>query len=51
MTVAPEATSSVRFTVPASIPLGGYTLVVVANGLASAGIAVTVTAAGDATRT
>ena len=46
MTVAPGAKSSVRFTLPATIPTGGYTLVVVANGLASASVAVTVTAAG-----
>ncbi len=43
MTVAPEASSSVSFTVPADIPAGDYTLTVVANGLASAGVAVTVT--------
>jgi len=46
MTVKPGAYSSVTFTVPATIPTGGYTLVVVANGLASAGVAVTVVAAG-----
>jgi hypothetical protein len=44
MTVAPEATSSVGFTLPAGIPASAYTLTVVANGLASAGVAVTVTA-------
>ena len=46
MTVAPGAKSSVKFALSASIPTGGYTLVVVANGLASAGVPVTVTAAG-----
>src|SRR5262249_4309956 len=51
MTVAPGARSSVSFTLPASIPAGAYTLVVVANGLASARVAVTVTAASSATRT
>jgi hypothetical protein len=43
MTVAPHASSSVSFTLPAGIPAGAYTLVVVANGLPSAGVAVTVT--------
>jgi hypothetical protein len=42
MTVAPRARSSVRFTLPARIPAGAYTFVVVANGLASAGVRVTV---------
>lgn len=43
MTVAPGASSSVSLTLPASIPAGSYTLVVVANGLASTPVAVTVT--------
>ncbi len=43
MSVAPRASSSVSFTLPAGIPAGGYTLVVVANGLVSAQVAVTVT--------
>ena len=44
MTVAARASSSVSFTLPANIPAGAYTLVVVANGLASAPVAVKVTA-------
>jgi hypothetical protein len=43
MTVKPLAKSSVSFAMPASIPAGTYTLSVVANGLASAGVSVTVT--------
>jgi len=43
MSVAPGVASSVSFTLPATIPAGAYTLAVVANGLASAPVAVTVT--------
>jgi hypothetical protein len=46
MTVAPGARSAVTFTLPASTQAGPGTLVVVANGLASAPVRVTVTAAG-----
>lgn len=42
MSIAPGAPSSVSFTVPATITPGAYTLAVVANGLTSAGVAVTV---------
>jgi len=45
MSVAPGVTSSVSFTLPAGIRTGAGTLVVVANGLASAPVDVTVTAA------
>ena len=45
MSVAPGVTSSVSFTLPAGIRTGAGTLVVVANGLASAPVEVTVTAA------
>jgi hypothetical protein len=46
MSVAPGAKSSVTFTLPAGIATGASTLVVVANGLASAPKSVTITAAG-----
>jgi hypothetical protein len=46
MSVAPGAKSSVTFTLPAGIATGASTLVVVANGLASAPKDVTITAAG-----
>jgi len=42
MSIAPLASSSVSLTLPASIPAGTYNLVVVANGLSSAPVAVTV---------
>jgi hypothetical protein len=44
MTVAPGASSSADFTLPANIPAGAYSLVVVANGLASAPVTVKVAA-------
>lgn len=47
MTVAPGAKSSADFTLPAGIELGASTLVVVANGIASKPVSVTVTAAGS----
>ena len=43
MSVTPGQSSSVQFTVPASIGSGASTLVVVANGIASAAVNVTVT--------
>lgn len=43
MTVAPGVRSSASFTLPASIQPGTYSLVVVANGIASAQVSVTVT--------
>jgi hypothetical protein len=43
MSVAPRVSSSVSFTLPKRIPAGTYTLVVVANGLASARIVVKAT--------
>jgi hypothetical protein len=43
MTVSAHAKSSVSFTLPAKIKAGAYTLVVVANGLGSKKVAVTVT--------
>jgi hypothetical protein len=46
MSVAPGVKSSVNFTLPATTPAGTSTLVVVANGLASAPVNVTVTAGG-----
>jgi hypothetical protein len=42
MTVAPGVSSSVTFALPAATPAGASTLVVVANGLASAPVNVTV---------
>jgi hypothetical protein len=42
MTVAPGVSSSATFAVPAGTPAGPSTLVVVANGLASAPVSVTV---------
>jgi hypothetical protein len=43
VSIAPGASSSTDFTVPASTPTGASTLVVVANGIASPSTAVTVT--------
>jgi hypothetical protein len=45
MSVAPGVRSSVKFTLPAGILAGASTLVVVANGLASAPVRVMITAA------
>jgi len=45
MSVAPHAQSSANFTLPAGIELGAGTLSVVANGIASAPVSVTVVAA------
>jgi len=45
MSVAPKAKSSASFTVPVGIEVGASTLVVVANGIASKPISVTITAA------
>jgi hypothetical protein len=47
MSVAPNAKSSAQFSVPAGIEAGSATLVVVANGIASAPVPVTVTAAAQ----
>jgi hypothetical protein len=44
MTVAPAASSSVKFALPAGLKAATYSLVVVANGLASAPVTVTVKA-------
>jgi hypothetical protein len=46
MSVAPHAKSSASFTLPAGIQTGASTLAVVANGLASAPVNVTITPAG-----
>jgi hypothetical protein len=46
MSVAPRARCSVSFTLPAGIQTGASTLVVVANGIASKPVNVTITAAG-----
>jgi len=43
MSVTPGRSSSASFTLPTTLPAGAYTLVVVANGLASKQVAVTVT--------
>jgi hypothetical protein len=42
VSVAPSSSSSTRFTLPSSVPAGRSTLVVVANGIASAPMTVTV---------
>jgi len=42
VSIAPGATSSTQFTVPSSTPAGRSTLVVVANGIASQPVGVTI---------
>jgi hypothetical protein len=42
VSIAPGAASSTRFTIPSTIPAGPSTLVVVANGIASQPVPVTI---------